>query len=195
MHDPASSRERRLWTFVALVLAAIASTLFAGGPVAAVLRERAVVDAVVGVGVLLLALAVAGVAQRRRPGLVEVALVVGVGATIAMAVARMSIPAERTHLLEYGLLAVLLREALLERRRRGGSMRRPAVVAAAVASTVGVLDEVVQGLLPTRVFDLRDVGFNVGAAVGAVVVAVVLERVGPRRRPRSDLGEDRRDLG
>ena len=38
----------------------------------------------------------------------------------------------------------------------------------------GVLDECLQGLLPSRVFDSRDILFNVVAAVMAVVASVAL---------------------
>ena len=44
----------------------------------------------------------------------------------------------------------------------------PAVLAIAIAGSVGVIDELIQALLPNRVFDPRDILFNVVAAVLAV---------------------------
>jgi VanZ family protein len=64
--------------------------------------------------------------------------------------------------------------AFQERRRRlpGRVLRHPAAPAvAAILLTVaaGWIDEGIQHLLPSRYYDLRDVGFN--AAAGALAVA------------------------
>lgn len=72
--------------------------------------------------------------------------------------ARVETPEERTHLFEYGILAVLIHRALLERQARGRLAGSPALIATACAAGLGILDEAVQWLLPHRVFDWRDAG-------------------------------------
>ncbi len=104
-------------------------------------------------------------------------MALGVTAVYGMVVVRMGIgPEERTHLFEYGLVAVLLHQALGERRRNGRRVPAPALQAIALTALLGWLDEGIQALLPDRVYDLRDVGTNAVAAVMAVVASAALAR-------------------
>jgi hypothetical protein len=77
-----------------------------------------------------------------------------------------SSPIGRVHLVEYGLLAVLILRAL---------PRKPGVVpfftAFAAAAAVGLADETVQHVLPNRVFDWYDVGLNCAAALLGLLAA------------------------
>ncbi|MDE0580183.1 MAG: VanZ family protein, partial [bacterium] len=75
---------------------------------------------------------------------------------------------ERTHLIEYGVVALLIHAALTERAMHSPHVPAPAVLAIALTGLFGVLDELIQALLPNRVFDWRDILFNVVAAVLAV---------------------------
>lgn len=79
-------------------------------------------------------------------------------------------------------MAFLVLEALSERARHGGRVRFPAILAIATASLVGTIDELIQALLPSRVFDPIDILFNVGAAVMAVFASVMLAWARRRRR-------------
>lgn len=76
---------------------------------------------------------------------------------------------ERTHLPEYGVAAWLAWRAvdpLLP-----GTLPAYAA-AAALGAAIGYGDELLQGVLPGRVYDLRDVAMNaVGAVLGIVVLA------------------------
>ena len=54
--------------------------------------------------------------------------------------------------------------------------------AAVLAATIGYVDELIQWLLPTRVYDLRDVGMN---ALGAVLGTLVLAALRSGRTPRA----------
>jgi VanZ family protein len=69
-----------------------------------------------------------------------------------------AVPAEAVHLVEYGILAVLFRRAL-----PGG-----AGASILAAGLIGILDEVIQGATPGRVFDVRDIVINVLAAAVAL---------------------------
>jgi VanZ family protein len=85
-----------------------------------------------------------------------------------MVFVRMAIPEERTHLIEYGVVAVFIHEALIERNKQGRRVRFPALYAVLATALVGALDEGIQEILPSRVFDLRDILFNFLAGFMAV---------------------------
>jgi hypothetical protein len=69
---------------------------------------------------------------------------------------------------------------LLERARNGRRVPSPAALAVAVTSLLGLLDEGIQAVLPSRVFDFRDVFFN--ALAGFMVIAARLA-IAPQRQP------------
>ncbi|MBF0191817.1 MAG: VanZ family protein [Magnetococcales bacterium] len=70
-------------------------------------------------------------------------------------------PAERVHLMEYGILAFLLFRAMGQPRGIGLLWCYLAVLVA------GFSDETIQWILPNRYFDLRDIGMNgIGSACG-----------------------------
>lgn len=71
-------------------------------------------------------------------------------------------------------VGLMLDSAVMDRGRFSPHVPAPAVLAVAIAGSVGVLDELIQALLPTRVFDPRDILFNFVAAVLAVGAIKVL---------------------
>ena len=183
-----SRRERRLWLWALAVVVAIYSTLGLAGTLAEVLRERNLLPAAVFVLMLLTVAAIVGSGLRGRPGRRELWVGLGVTAVYAMAVVRMGGSLEeRTHLFEYGIVAVLIYQALSERARNGRRVPAPAVLALVLTVLLGWIDEGIQGLLPNRVYDNFDVVRNTVAAVigiaGSVVVGWVNERA---RRQRVD---------
>jgi hypothetical protein len=86
---------------------------------------------------------------------------------------------ERTHLPEYGVAAWLSWRAIhpLVPGRFAGY-----AAAAALAAAIGYVDELIQWVVPGRVYDLRDVGMN---ALGAVLGMVVLAALRSGRSPRA----------
>lgn len=78
-------------------------------------------------------------------------------------------PAEKVHLIEYGILGALVFWAV--------SIHKVDIVlcyiaAIVVSLVVGGADEIIQGFLPFRVFDFRDIMINnLSGALGAVVYA------------------------
>ena len=172
-----SDRERRLWFWALAVLVAIYSTLGLAGTLAGVLRERNLLDASFALAFLLVVLAIVGSALKRRSGQREIWVALGVMAVFGMVVVRMGIgPEERTHLFEYGLLAVLVHHALTERARNGRRVPVPAVLTVAATALLGWLDEGIQALLPNRVYDIRDVGVNALAGLTAIAASLVFAR-------------------
>lgn len=179
-----STRERALWVSAAVVLAGIMATIVLAETLADVAGEPGALDAVFVVGMWLVAAAVVILALRVRPGWLEVGVGVGIAAVYLLLVLRTATAAERTHLIEYSVLAVFVLEALIERARGGRPVRWPAVSAWLISSGAGVIDEVVQIFVPARVFDPIDILFNVLAAGSAVVATVALRRA--RRLTRDD---------
>lgn len=176
-----SQRERRLWLWALAVVVAIYSTLGLAGQLATVLSSRSILDASFVAGFALALAAGLGMALRKKPGRYEIWALAGVVAAYAMVVVRMGIgPVERTHLFEYGLVAVLILEALLERQRNGGLVRAPAILTIVATALLGWLDEGIQAILPNRVYELRDAGFNALAGLMAVLASLLLARA--RRR-------------
>ena len=182
-----SNRERSLWLWALAVVVAIYSTLGPAGTLAAALRERNLLRVSVA---LVLALVVGAIAvqwAKRRPGRGEIGVAFGVTAAYLMAWIRIQLAEERTHLFEYGLVAILIHQALTERLRNGLRLPAPAALAVTVTALLGWLDEGIQATLPNRVYDIRDVGFNALAGLMAIVASLALTRA--RRRVRQQMLE------
>ena len=184
-----SRRERRLWLWALAVVVAIYSTLGLAGTLAEVLREHNLLPAAVLGLMLVTVAAIVGSGLKKRPGHREVWVALGVTAVYAMAVVRMGgTMEERTHLFEYGIVAVLIYQALRERAANGRRVPAPAVLALVATVALGWLDEGLQALIPSRVYDNFDVVRNTVAALigigGSVTVGWVNERLDGRRSAR-----------
>ncbi|MDA0747437.1 MAG: VanZ family protein [bacterium] len=78
-------------------------------------------------------------------------------------------PAERLHLAEYGLLSFLVFRALRIDMPKGAAYLWGVLIAACV----GGVDEGIQWVLPSRVFEWKDVGLNLlSSALGMAMVAI-----------------------
>ena len=84
-------------------------------------------------------------------------------------------PAERLHLAEYGLLSFLIFSAL----RIDIPGRSAYFWGWVIASGLGGMDELMQWLLPSRVFEWKDVGLNaMSCGLGMAVIALLKEMSG-----------------
>ncbi len=170
-----SDRERRLWVWTAVVVIAIFSTLGLAATLAGVLREEGLLAAAFALGALLVLATVVTQGLKVRPGRVEIGVALGVAAAYLLVIVRMAIPAvERTHLVEYGVVGLFIHAALSERASRGRRVPVPALLAILATTLVGVLDECIQAVLPSRVFDPMDILFNFVAATMAVTASAAL---------------------
>ncbi|GAB4320009.1 MAG: hypothetical protein Kow0074_09990 [Candidatus Zixiibacteriota bacterium] len=104
----------------------------------------------------------------------EIGILVSVAAVYLMLFVRMATPEERTHVIEYSIVALLILEALTERRSQGRTVPAPYLLAILVTSAVGLFDELIQLFLPSRIFDPLDILFNCLAAVLAVTATAAL---------------------
>lgn len=177
-----SARERRLWVWALAVVVAIYSTLGVARVGVELLRERNLLRLTVAMLLLGVGLALAVGLMRSRPGRREVVVAIGFSIAYAALLVWMERPEERLHLLEYGLVAVLIHLALEERRQNGGHTPGPSWLLAIVGTaTLGWIDEGIQAVLPSRVYDLRDVALNAVAAALAITATAALASA--RRRP------------
>ncbi len=171
------------------VVAATYSTLGLAGSLAGALREFRLLD--VSTWVLLAMFLVGATILTRglnvRPGGFEIAVMLGVAAVYLLLFLRSTAsPAERTHLMEYGVLGVFVHAALSERVSQGRRVPLPPVAAVLATAALGVVDEGIQWLLPNRVFDPVDMLFNLlaGATSVAAVEALARARLRTLRRLR-----------
>ena len=183
-----SDRERRLWLWTFGVLVAIYSTLGPAAELAAALRARNLLGVSSGAVLFLVVLVLAVPWVRRRPGRREIGAAIGVAAVYLTTLIRLPVPEARSHLFEYGLVAMLIYHALSERNRNGRHVPLPALVALVATALLGWLDEGIQALLPNRAYDLVDVGFNTIAALMAISASLfmawarrwdIFKRLGP----------------
>lgn len=182
-----SARERRLWTAVAAAVALLFAALYPLQLVLDALRAGNLLRVTIGgLFILCAATVVAALARRRAPlrAWVVLALAAALYAVLALA---MEVPQERLHLVEYGALALLVRAAIAESataRALRDRLTNAGVWALAAVTVIGWLDEAVQGALPNRLYDLRDVAFNALAAALALGAAAAV-RATMKRSPRS----------
>lgn len=169
-----SDRERRLWLWTIVLVATIWGTLGVAPRLAAGLRATGTMTALFVTGMALVAATAVTHGLRTRAGGAEIAVLFGAAAVYLMVFVRISLPEERTHLIEYGVVAVFVHAALKERVRQGRRVRAPAPIAIVATACLGAIDEGIQWLLPNRVFDPIDIAFNAIAAVMAIGTSLAL---------------------
>lgn len=89
------------------------------------------------------------------------------------------IPAERIHFIEYGILGWMAYWA-------AGNNMRGLFIALGYIVIMGVLDEVVQWILPDRYFDMRDIGMNIFGGVIGILLAVYYYKRTVMPKPKLD---------
>ena len=169
-----SDRERRLWIWTLVVVAAIYSTLGPAQVLVAMLRERNLLRISFALILVMIGVAIIWRWVKQSPGWRELGMWLAAAAVYIFAFFRVETLEERSHLIEYSLVAILIYQALLERARQGRHVPYLAALAFGASVALGFLDEGIQAILPKRVFDLVDVGFNALAAFMAIVVSMAL---------------------
>ena len=170
-----STQERLYWTCVGVVILAIFVSLLIKPTWVTQMGNHDVQVFLFVTGLLLTALTVVIHGFKTSANRREWALLLGVSAVYGMLLFRLGAP-ERTHLIEYSVLAIFFRMAFLEYRKRR-ELKFPNLYAWVSAVTIGVLDEVMQIIVPHRTFDVEDIFFNVMAVTMAIVAALCLNWV------------------
>lgn len=171
-----SLREKRLWLCVLVVLIAIFATLFIGQPLAKTFVNQDLQAAFFLLGMFFVGVAIITHGLITKPSKVEIAILLGFAAVYIMLYLRLGI-AERSHLIEYSVLAICLHKAITERIDYGKQMVKAALIALLVAVIIGVIDEYIQIFIPNRVFDPIDILFNTCAALVAIGASLLLSLV------------------
>ena len=185
-----SVRERRLWVAVAVAVSLLLAALYPFQLVLDALRARNLLRlSIAGLFLVGAVPVVYSLARRRAPLRAWIVLAAAGAVYLGLAVA-MEVPQERLHLVEYGALAILLRAAFAESaavRPRGAHSTNVDLRSLLAATAIGWLDEAMQGILPNRMYDLRDVGFNALAAAVALGAAAALRvAIEPAARSREE---------
>ena len=185
-----SVRERRLWVAVAVAVSLLLAALYPFQLVLDALRARNLLRlSIAGLFLVGAVPVVYSLARRRAPLRAWIVLAAAGAVYLVLAVA-MEVPQERLHLVEYGALAILLRAAFAESaavRPRGAHSANVDLRSLLAATAIGWLDEALQGILPNRMDDLRDVGFNALAAAVALGAAAALRvAIEPAARSREE---------
>ena len=171
-----SKKEKNLWLWAVAVFAAIFSTLFMGMPLANQLRDQNVQAVFFICGMLLVASAVVVHGLNPKTSRIELSILLGIIAVYVMFIFRLGAP-ERSHLMEYSVLAIFIHKALVERATQRKRIMKPALIALVIAFLIGVLDESIQLILPNRVFDPQDILFNGIAVTMAIATRLLLHWV------------------
>ncbi|WP_162129534.1 VanZ family protein [Algibacter luteus] len=161
-----------------MVLIAIYATLFFGGQLIDYMIERRIIEQSTFYLFLVLILAFIFSGLKSSGKRLEYWIYAGVIAVYGMAMLRMDLTtAERSHMFEYGLLSILIYEALIERRLNGVNVKFPVFTSIMAAGTIGLLDEFIQLFIPYRVFDFVDIGFNYLASAFGVLISFGVKKL------------------
>jgi len=186
--DAFRSDKRRAWIYVGLMMICILLTL----PTTPILWKWATENLgrwVNDIAYLLFLALFAGIgfyAGRQFSGSNKKALLLLTGFALVyfyLLKYQCKFPAERLHLIEYGLLAYLLYKALRLYLSSGKSY----VFGFLIASAFGFLDEFIQYKLPNRVFEFRDAMTNMLAAGLGLLAVRIIFNPKPIRRRSNDL--------
>lgn len=177
-----SSRERLFWLLAILCQLLIYSTLNIQPALARIIRESGLIDDlfITGFGILVFAVALIGFV-RKMPWL-KIVLAIGVISILFFAMSRLGQAEERSHLFEYSFIGALVYLALVERKTNASSIRHPVILATAIVAFTGIIDEIIQYLLPNRVFDFRDIGFNLMASTGTILLIFFARKLFYKRK-------------
>ncbi|MCY3614724.1 MAG: VanZ family protein [Bacteroidetes bacterium] len=171
-----SVREKRLWGYTLAIVVAIYSTLGLArtldDELGSYLFSVWVWLYVLGCILVLATVIMQGL--EFRPGGREIGVAIGIVAAYLLIIVRMAMPTERSDLVEYGVVAVFVHDALLERASQGQHVPVPSLLAIAIASAIGVIDGGIQWFLPSHVLDPTDMLFNVLVVVMAIMASVAL---------------------
>lgn len=169
-----SNREIRLWIYTLVVVVGIYSTLGLANAIAGELKENGLLDTFFIFSILLVGAAIMAQTLRKQSGGTEIGVGIGIATVYLLVLLRMASPEERTHMIEYGIVATLIYEALTERASFGRFVPLPALLAILATALIGAIDECIQLFIPDRVFDYRDMVFNALAGIMAVTAIALL---------------------
>jgi len=169
-----SDREKRLWLVTLFVIVAIFSTLIIGQPLQQLFANQNFQAALFWLGMILTAFLIIYHGLKSKSGNYIIGVYIGLFAVYIMLFLRLGLP-ERSHLIEYSVLAIFIHQALTERYKNDPKPYKAGFFAAALSCIIGVFDESIQLIIPDRVFDTNDIIFNCFAVLGAIGSSMCLQ--------------------
>jgi hypothetical protein len=156
---------RTRWALVVFYVLAIYSTLGIARKWCQSLQQFNILGFIVGCSVVAGAVAAIGWKWHGASAMRRILRIVIALAFLGIAVS-LSLPEERVHLVEYGLLGWMLAWALAG----GGGWPRWWLAGVALVWGIGWGDEIIQGILPNRVYDVRDILLNGFSGTAGLIV-------------------------
>lgn len=171
-----SKKETRLWLLALATLIAIYSTIPFSQPISNFIQRNHLHGAFFLTGLILVGLTITLLGVSQKTTSIQVGTVIGVSTVYLLIFLRLEIPQDRTHLIEYGILASLIYLALNERKINQPTKLPIAFMAMIFSSIAGTIDEFLQLLVPNRYFDLNDILFNTLASCFSIFVVGILKK-------------------
>lgn len=163
-----SKKERLLWLTTFFVVVGIFSTIGLAGQFADFFIRQELFGLLFILGFILTGSIIVTFGLRNKSRPIEWLLYLVVFLILIMIFARSGVSlVERTHLFEYGIVSVLLFNAMLE---RNSSILKASIYAFLMTTLLGSIDEVIQYYLPVRVFDWLDIVRNISAGLIGIFV-------------------------
>ena len=181
-----STKEKCLWIATIAVLAGIYATIGIAQPISNILQNNGLLTPLFFLGMLLVGITILIFGINKNPDKSFIGVSLGIAAVYLMVFIRIEIPQERTHIIEYGVVATLIFQALLERKKQGKKVSFPATYTILITGMAGTIDELLQGIIPNRVFDMRDILFNFLAGAMAVTAISILNWASKRTKKRKN---------
>ncbi len=179
MLKPTSKKERNYWIAAFTVIATIYATLGLAGSLADAFIEKQLFTYLFVGCFVLTGLVMVGFGVSKNVHFSNWLLYLTIFVGLVMIFTRSGIsPVERTHLFEYGLVGVLIFNALNERYQ---SVFKAALLAFLITSLFGIIDECIQYFLPYRVFDTLDIIRNTVAGFIGITITVLLIKLSDRK--------------
>ena len=171
-----SNKERKLWLYAGICWLGILSVLFLGNPLLTLLANQGVQAGLFLWGMFVVLLIILVHAFGKKSQRLDIILWLAIIAVFSMFLLRLGLP-ERSHLIEYSVLGVLIHAAFLERRDDYKGFWKASFQAAALTTLLGTIDELFQLFIPERVFDFNDILFNSFTALLAVGSRVLVHYI------------------
>ena len=163
-----SRRERWLWACAVLVVSVVYLTLGVVRDLLQPLEATGWGPWLFLSGCFLVLVFVLTQGMTTLPRWPEIVAGMGIAAVYGGTLMSIAKPEERMHLIIYGIVALLIYAALLERSTSGRKVFASPLVVVVVTTVLGLIDECLQLALPDRVFDVRDILYDGLAAALAV---------------------------
>jgi hypothetical protein len=162
-----SKKEKILWFSAIFVVVIIYSTLFIGQPLAKYFESQNIQAVYFIIGMIMVGMVISIHAIFGKATKIEIAALIGIITIYFMLFLRLGL-AERSHLIEYSILAIIIHKALITRKENLKLKQSAAVLGVVLTLLISILDEALQLFIPSRVFDYYDIIFNAIVIITAI---------------------------